>query len=1464
MAQENERSQGMPQLSLALSAALEGLKPHDHLCLIYETWEEWREAVVPFIAIGLKRGEKCIYIADTSTAEQVKGYLSQEGIDSAAAEQKGQLVVLSHTEAYTREGSFDPDRMISLLIEATKQAVAEGYPALRATGEMTWALRGLPGSEKLIEYESKLNHDVFPHYPCLAICQYDRWKFDPEVIKGVLMTHPMIVRGARIYRNFYYIPPEEFVHHKRVEREVQHLLNNLERERMSQERVRFFANLLNMSSQPVVVSDPNRRLLMWNSAFARLIRYTDEELCQVSSYLRLTPPEWQGTDEKAVDEIKRTGQPQRYEKEYLRRDGSRLPVEIFRHVVRDAAGNIEYFFSFITDITDRRLAQRELRLSEARYRELFENMSNCVAVYEARDNGNDFIFIGFNRTAERVEQIRREEVLGRSVLEVFPGVKDFGLFDVFQRVWRTGAPEYHPAAEYKDQRITGWRENYVYRLPSGEVVAIYEDVTKRKQTEETLKESEERYRSVVENANDAIISWDTGDRIVAWNKAAERMYGYTAAEAIGLFESQMIAESHRKLHQEGLRRAVTTGKLTIGVRTTSGMSLKKDGTEFPVEIGITLTRIGGRPVFTGIVRDITERKRAEDQIRYQASLLDQVSDAIVSADLEGRIQSWNKGAERMFGWLAQEVIGKTGPEALGTEYIGITRDEAIRRTMADGVWDGEIIYHHRNGSRIHTQVSRSLVRDQTGKPISWVGVVRDITTLKQAEERLRHAAEQWQSTFDSVNDGICLMNSESVILRCNRAMSRITGKDESQLVGHHYWEVVHDTSKRPELCPFIPMLKSRARETAQWQFTGRWYEVTVDPILDPDGNLVGAVHIMSNITERKKLADTLARSEAHFRGLIETAGAGVATADLEGNLTLVNDTTCRMLGYSRRELLGKPFADFIHPDDVSKILQVFRGGVSDTRTSPHLEFRAIRKDGGTVWWYTSPMPLTESGRTVGIAAILQDITQRRQAEDALRASEERLNAVINSASDAIVTFDSDGIIMSWNQAAERLFGYTADEIIGQKFAVIILPRRLSAEENWRKMKEAVRQGRLLEIAGRSVEATGRHKDGNEFPAEHSLSLWKAARQTFFTAIIRDITQRKKAKELFRLLAEKAPVGVWIAIRRQYRYVNSMLVEYTGYSEAELLRTKRKDLIWPEDHDRVMLWSHDVSHGKTSLPIEYRLKRKDGGFRWVLEMCGRINYDGKPATRGTCIDITQYREAERRAIEYEQIARTRGEVLSLVSHELRTPLAAIKGYSTMLLDYEKKLSAREKREQLVLIDQSANRLKDMVDLLLDTSRLEAGLMTLNKRSADIGQIIKEAVSEIQLSVKGRRFPVRTGARPLQVEIDQKRIRQVLDNLLDNAVKYSEKGTEVTITAHRKGDEVVVSVADRGQGIPAEELPHLFDRAHGLKKRLSPGTAGLGLGLNLCKGLVEAHGGRIWAESKLGKGSTFHFALPVKGT
>ncbi len=269
--------------------------------------------------------------------------------------------------------------------------------------------------------------------------------------------------------------------------------------------------------------------------------------------------------------------------------------------------------STLNDLTEHKQTEQVIQESESRFRELFNYMSSGVAIYEAKNNGRDFIFRSFNRAAEKIDKVKKGDIVGKSVLKVFPGVKDFGLFKIFQEVYKTGKPQRHPISLYKDQRITGWRENYVYKLPSGEIAAIYDDITERKQVEEELKNSEERLKILFDYAPDAYYISDLKGNFIDGNIAAERVIGYKREELIG--------KNFLKLKLLSLtdipKAAKTLAKSIIGKPTGPDEFVlnRKDNSKITVEISTYPIKITGRTLVLGIARDITERKQAEEGLK---------------------------------------------------------------------------------------------------------------------------------------------------------------------------------------------------------------------------------------------------------------------------------------------------------------------------------------------------------------------------------------------------------------------------------------------------------------------------------------------------------------------------------------------------------------------------------------------------------------------------------------------------------------------------------------------------------------------------------------------------------------------------------------------------------------------------------------------------------------------------------
>jgi PAS domain S-box-containing protein len=356
MASSTRESQDVADVA-ALTEAVGDLKPHDHLCLIYEREEEWRAAVVPFMAAGLRQGEKCFYVTDAHTAEQVRDYLREQVDDLDARETSGQFSIFQETEAYTREGSFDPDRMISLLISETEKAVSEGYPALRVTGEMTWALRGQPGSERLIEYESKLNR-FFPNYPCLAICQYDRGRFPAETIKGIIMTHPLVIYGFRVQPNPFYIPPDQFEASDLPRYEVERCLDAMragEQIRLSELRYR---TIVESAQEGIWEIDAEAVTTYVNKSVAEMLGYTPDEM-QGRSVYDFMDANARPEAEQIVKRRKQ-GVTEQYDFRFQRKDGADLWTIVSANPLYDERGRFIGSLRMITDITARRQGEAAL------------------------------------------------------------------------------------------------------------------------------------------------------------------------------------------------------------------------------------------------------------------------------------------------------------------------------------------------------------------------------------------------------------------------------------------------------------------------------------------------------------------------------------------------------------------------------------------------------------------------------------------------------------------------------------------------------------------------------------------------------------------------------------------------------------------------------------------------------------------------------------------------------------------------------------------------------------------------------------------------------------------------------------------------------------------------------------------------------------------------------------------------
>jgi PAS domain S-box-containing protein len=350
------------------------------------------------------------------------------------------------------------------------------------------------------------------------------------------------------------------------------------------------------------------------------------------------------------------------------------------------------------------------------------------------------------------------------------------------------------------------------------------------------------------------------------------------------------------------------------------------------------------------------------------------------------------------------------------------------------------------------------------------------------------------------------------------------------------------------------------------------------------------------------------------------------------------------------------------------------------------------------------------------------------------------------------------------------------------------------------------------------------------------------------------------------LYNSAPIGYFTLDRNGVILeVNTTGAELFGIEKPKLLKTNFTHLIAPDSQDSFYFHCKKLFKTAARQNCEIKFLKTDSSLLYAhIESIVVPDASGDLNHRIILIDISERKRAEEKAKEVEtlkELERLRTELLADISHELRSPLTSIKGYSTTLLEYDEKLKHEKKLEYLKTIDQASDRLLELIEQLQDISQLDAGILKIVNKPTNIGELIKEVVTEAQISSADHIFKLDLPRNLPRSRIDARRIRQVLENLINNADKYSKADTEIKIAAQCNLQELLISVSDQGIGIPQGELPRVFDRFFRSRRSEIAGQMGIGLGLSICKSLVEAEGGRIWIESEEGKGSTCFFTLPI---
>ena len=493
-----------------------------------------------------------------------------------------------------------------------------------------------------------------------------------------------------------------------------------------------------------------------------------------------------------------------------------------------------------------------------------------------------------------------------------------------------------------------------------------------------------------------------------------------------------------------------------------------------------------------------------------------------------------------------------------------------------------------------------------------------------------------------------------------------------------------------------------------------------------------------------------------------------------------------------------------------------------------------------------------------------DAAFEREPVSRLEESHAHLAAIVESSDAAIFSSTLDGRIASWNAGARRIFGYTAEEVIGQPIAILV-PVERQAEEN--AILNLLQTGEQVD----HLETVRLHKNGRRIDVSLTVS---PVRDQFgkvigASKVARDITAQKQAEAAlrqseykFRTLASHAPVGIFqTGPNGDNVFVNDSWCAMAGFTPDKAHGDGWTNAVHPDDRERVVShWQAAVQAGVSS-SAEFRFLRPDGRVTWIKGNAVPLRDESGRLVGyiGTVADISEHKQSEEGLKEAD---RRKDEFLALLAHELRNPLAPIRtGLELMRLAGDDRQVVEEVR---AMMERQTQQMVRLIDDLLDVNRITRGAIELRKSTVELSSIIANAVDTARPAIDeaGHQLKVILPKQPILLEADATRLSQVVSNLLNNAAKYMPRGGSIMLSAERQDAEAVVSVADTGIGIPTEMLDRIFDMFTQVDRSMERSQGGLGIGLTLVKRLVELHGGTVEAHSAgRGKGSEFRVRLPI---
>ncbi len=1073
--------------------------------------------------------------------------------------------------------------------------------------------------------------------------------------------------------------------------------------------------------------------------------------------------------------------------------------------------------------------------------------------------------------------------IGRTLLDLFPAANQAQLKTNLETLYNEGVGKYFEVVVCRTDGTLFHAELSISAVKESGLVCTIHDITDRKQAETALAEERNLLRTLIDALPDYIYVKDTAHRTVISNLARARSFGLTPAETIGKDDFAFVpAHMVVQFHADEDRLFATGLPLFDREEQTIGL----DGSViWAATSKVPLRNVAGEIIgLVGVTRDISERKRAEIALAEERNLLrtmlDALPDFIWIKDRQHRFITHNTAPDHVLYKLRQkDIIGKTDfdlwPSVLAEQFYA--DEEAIFQANKPLINHVEQVTD-RDGHPIWLESNKVPLRNLNGEIIGLAGSTRDITEQKANEAQLRfHACVQ-----ESVHEAVLATDLEFRIQSWNHAAESIYGWSAAEVLGKHAREVLqtHFASSeayREQLETFQSQGWWQG-EMKQHRKDGVVLDISssVTLLKDEKGSPIGVVAVNHDITASKQAAQALRESEARFRQLIEAAPIAIVIADQLGNISLANNQANALFGYQDNELVGQA-VELLVPTYAQKHHATLYAAHAATPTmqgmGTSVELFGRRKDGSEF-----PVEINlshiETQTDPLVMSFIVDITERKQA--ALNLEEQRafLRKVIDTSPNMIFVKDSNGRFVLVNTLVAQMYNTSAEALVG-KCDADINPLSQEVENFLVADQYVIASGGPLFIEEPVTGPTGRTR---WFQTTKTPITSADGKTKYVLGVATDITERRKMEEeikqsehLLRLVVENLPIGVWfIDANGMIQQVNAAGQAIWGGAKYVGLEAYGQYRAWWADSGQLIAaeeWAgaRAVLKGETSLNEEIEIEAFDGTHKYIFNSAIPIR-DEQHKIQGAIVveqDITERKQNEqliRQALQKEQeLNELKSRFVSMASHEFRTPLASISALAETLIAYRQRLTDEQIGQRLYKIQEQVGYLKAIMEDVLQLARLQARRAEFNPELVNLDTICRNVIEEFQSHAGAQHTLFYTCDTVLHtIKLDKKLIRQIFSNLLSNAFKYSPQEQPITITLQQSEGVLVLSIADKGIGIPEADLPHLFEPFH--RATNVNNISGTGLGLTITQESVELHGGTITVASTLGVGSTFTVRIP----